>query len=303
MPNVYVIGATIGRGGAYMAYHVGRIAARQFGFSLVNVDTGWKGKSLFTYDDAMETVSLPEMEAAIMDDDLLICNPSFSRYMFGLRLKGRKLMYAQGFTFNLDCRFDSYVAVSQVVARHLSAVYGIEAPVIPAFVDLDACQEARNPAAKGPLFAVHVKEQAAEHGIISGHLRRKIRERCKNAEFFRLPADLPHKEFLKRMAGSRFLLNVCAAEGFGLVPLEAMAMGLVVVGLDGLGGQDFLRYGENSLAVPLSDIDRLPEAIEDVLSDDDYAASLSAQAIKDAEAYSLAAFENAWAEQLRRFLG
>src|SRR4051812_4054937 len=76
------------------------------------------------------------METTIRDEDVLIVNPSFSKYMFGLRLPGRKICYVQGFTtFTiLDCRFQRYVAVSEFIARFLQAVYGLTPNVIAPFV-------------------------------------------------------------------------------------------------------------------------------------------------------------------------
>jgi len=41
------------------------------------------------------------------------------------------------------------------------------------------------------------------------------------------------------------LYPLSVAEGFGLVPLEAMAMGSVVVGFDGYGGREHLTPGAN----------------------------------------------------------
>ncbi|MBV8939850.1 MAG: glycosyltransferase, partial [Alphaproteobacteria bacterium] len=303
-PRVFVIGAAIGRGGAYMAYHVGRIAARRLGGALVNVDVGWRGGTLFAYETPMQTLPLDRLEHEIAGDDLLICNPSFSPHMFGLRLSCRKLMYVQDFiTFRyLDCRFDAYVAVSSVVARFLSATYGIDAPVIPAFIDADACA-AFGPPPAARRIAVHLKNDAPEHRAVFEFLKPKIAERCGEVDYlFLSQGRAPHWDFLRQLSGAPFLLNICIAEGFGLVPLEAMAMGRVVAGLDGLGGQDFLRYGQNSLAVPPAQMERVPETVERLLADPALAARLSREAAQTAGAYTHAAFERAWEARLDAFL-
>src|SRR5436190_11464791 len=120
-PRAFIMGAYLPHGGAFMAYHLGRILQLDFNFEAIAVrlraearDTG-----LFQYDPVLPSVTLAAMETTIRDEDVLIVNPSFSKYMFGLRLPGRKICYVQGFTtFTiLDCRFQRYVAVSGFIAR------------------------------------------------------------------------------------------------------------------------------------------------------------------------------------------
>src|SRR5207302_1108578 len=51
-----------------------------------------------------------------------------------------------------------------------------------------------------------------------------------------LTPPMPQSELLSRLGSVRYLLTLSPVEGFGLVPLEAMAMGTLVVGYDGFGG-------------------------------------------------------------------
>jgi len=53
-------------------------------------------------------------------------------------------------------------------------------------------------------------------------------------------------------------------EGFGLVFLEAMAFGLPIICYDHGGQTDFLRSGETGFVVPLNDLGRFTQAIQDL---------------------------------------
>ena len=56
-----------------------------------------------------------------------------------------------------------------------------------------------------------------------------------------------------------YAAKICSyAQGFGLMPLEAMAMGCTVVGFDGYGGRDYMRPDINCCVVPYPDIDGSP---------------------------------------------
>src|SRR4051812_19400294 len=120
MPKVFVAGALLPTGGAYIAYHLGRLLTRHFGYEFFDISIYPVEKQLFRYDTSVQTVSVTQMEHMVGSDDVMIVNPSFSRFLFGMRLTGRKIMYIQDFrTFLLpDCHFDMYVSVSSVVSRY-----------------------------------------------------------------------------------------------------------------------------------------------------------------------------------------
>ena len=150
--TAYVVEGYVPNGGTYMAYHVARILHVDFGYDvrIVTAECGGGHEpipGMFHYDPVFPCVALEGCEDLIREDDVLICNPSFSSLNLGLKVRGRKLMYAQGFTtFSvLDRFFDHYVAVSGFVRGFLAEVYGIAAPVIPAFVRVER-KGARSPA-------------------------------------------------------------------------------------------------------------------------------------------------------------
>src|SRR5271165_3934459 len=138
-PRIYVMGAYWPAGGAYMAYHIALLAHLEFGFEVMNMDGPEPNHGMFIYPILFPTVTIDEVMEAAADEDILIVNPSYSPHWFGLRCRGRKVMYVQGFsTFQLlDCRFDLYVSASTFVQRFIAGTYGIDSCVIAPFIRLD----------------------------------------------------------------------------------------------------------------------------------------------------------------------
>ena len=77
-------------------------------------------------------------------------------------------------------------------------------------------------------------------------LRDAVARRVSGVDLGRLldPSPLPQTDFLARLGACRYLVSLSAAEGFGLVPLEAMAMGTTIIGFDGFGGREYMRSGK-----------------------------------------------------------
>lgn len=263
MPNVYVINALNARGGSYMNYHIGRLIHQHYGHTLINVPLVRPGDPVFDYDTPMHSVSREAMERKIEADDFLVCGPpAASEHMFGLRLPGKKIMYVQGFqTFRyLDCHFDSYACVGTVVRDFLDVTYGIKAPIIPPFIQLDALPSAppwhERPKASAIVYMPRrIPEISHVYRWMDEHFGRHYPELQINQ--LHDTAILPQQEFLRRIGSVQYLINLSIAEGFGLVPLEAMAMGTIPIGLNGLSGRDYLRYGENSFCCDFKDIKQL----------------------------------------------
>ena len=247
------------------------------------------------------------MEHEIADDDILIANPSFSNYFFGPRLPGRKLMYIQGFnTFALlDRYFDQYASVSRFVAKFVKMTYGINAPVIPAFIEIDvlppviAWQD--RPAAS---ILVHLKGDSTFQEAVLALLRDAVARRIPGIDLDNVLNGplVAHTDFLARIGASRYLVSLSAAEGFGLVPLEAMAMGTTVIGFDGFGGTEYMKPGRNCLVTRYPDIEGVAERLVAALGAPALAEQLAAGGRVTASHFTYARFRTSWLHQLRHFL-
>jgi len=327
MPRTaYVVEGYVPNGGTYMAYHVARILHMDFGYDVRVVTVGPSGgeghmHGLFSYDPVFPSISLASCEDLVGEDDVLICNPSFSMHNLGLRLRGRKLMYVQGFnTFSLlDCYFDHYVAVSSFVHGFLSQTYGIQAPVISAFIpdspfiprgeavgDTVATWEARPPFS----IEVNTKGDWAHQLLLLDRVRRELKAKdCDLEEIIdwdgaveRARSRLPRDRFLERVSSARYLLTLSVAEGFGLVPLEAMGMGTVVLGFDGYGGRDYMVPGQNCAVVPYPDVSGFVDGIIHTMRNPAFSQCIAAAGVETASRYTYEAFRSAWVRELGFFL-
>jgi glycosyltransferase involved in cell wall biosynthesis len=305
-PTVYVVGGYKPRGGAYMSYAVGRVAAERFfegRCRVVSLDGETADHGRWDYPEVFEAVERGEMEAGIGPSDLVIANPSFSRNDFGLRLPARKLMYVQGFgKAVLDGFFDRYVCASRYLAEMVRSQYEIEAPVIPPFIHLDRIPGGP-PWRERPAGRVLVMAKTSGD-VLLGRLQVLMAERHPNAGFEVEVADeLSHPELLDRMSRNRYLLSLSPREGFGLAPLEAMAAGCTVVGFHGGGGLEYMRPGENCEVVAYPALEQVADRLGAVIADEARAERLAAAGREAAGAFGVAAFEERWARLLRDFLG
>jgi hypothetical protein len=308
-PRAFVIGAYIPNGGTLMAYHLGQILQAGFGYQAVAVIVGGeiRENGIHRYDTEFQSVTIAEMETLITDRDVLICNPSFSSLMFGLRLPGTKICYAQGFsTFALlDCRFDHYVAVSSFVSKVLSTVYDLQTRVIPAFVGAagwpDVVPWKERPA--GSIY-IHLKGDPAFVAPLFDRLRTILLDRAPEILLKANERDrlVPQPDLLREIAGHRYFLTLSVAEGFGLVPLEAMALGTTVVGFDGFGGREYMRPGINCAVARYPDIEAVADKLIAVIRSPEDAERLAANGRATAAVYTYDAFAAAWTQEFTRCL-
>jgi len=307
--RAFVVGAYFPNGGAVMAYHIGRILELDFGYKAVAVQVGTEtaDNGIHHYDFRLSSMTIPEMEEAIGSDDILICNPSFSSYMFGLRLPGRKISYVQHFnTYSvLDCRFDRYVAVSNFVSRFLSTVYNLSTRVIPPFINIESFPIAppwwSRPAGS---TIVYPKGDTTIIEPFVDRLRVILHDRAPEIRLADTISGIsfPQTELMQRIGSYRHLLTLSIAEGFGLVPLEAMAMGTTVIGFDGFGGRDYMRPGVNCAVAAYPDIEAVANNLIAVTRARELGAQLAQEGRKTAELYTYASFRSAWLEEFSQWL-
>jgi len=305
--RVFVVGAYLPNGGTYTAYHLGRILHLDFGIEVVAVVLGDERveNGIFDYDVNFPAISIADMEQRIADGDILLASPSFSNYFFGPRLPGRKLMYVQGFnTFALlDRYFDHYVCVSSFVARFVRTTYGLTAPVIPAFIELG-----RFPAAPAwrdrpaGSILIYLKGDSTFRRVALAKLRDAVARRMSGVDLDHIldPPPLPQADFLARIGACRYLVSLSAAEGFGLVPLEAMAMGTTIIGFDGFGGREYMRPGKNCLVTSYPDIEGVAERLVAALGTPAFAERLAEAGRLTALQFGYQRFRAAWHDQFRR---
>jgi Glycosyl transferases group 1 len=307
--RAFVVGAYLPNGGTLMAYHLGRILEQEFGFEAIAVAVGDEtaGHGIHHYDLKMPLVSLRQMEHEISGADVLIVNPSYSSHQFGWRLPGFKISYVQGFsTFALlDRKLDHYVAVSGFVHKFLQAVYGLDAHVIAPFVDLEQLPPALPWLERPDAVVLPYRKGIPEAWELSWRrLQNILAERAPHVRLAE-PMDssgVPHRELLSRLGSTRYFLTLSAAEGFGMVPLEAMAMGATVIGYDGFGGRDYMRPNDNCAVAPYPEIERIAEFVVAAVDNLKRSEAMAQRGRETALKYSYEVFRRAWIEEFRTVL-
>lgn len=74
-----------------------------------------------------------------------------------------------------------------------------------------------------------------------------------------------HDEVYRHLAAAEVFVLPSYREAFGIAYLEAMAMGLLAIGVEGQGPAAFIRHGETGLLVPPRDVAALAACLGEVL--------------------------------------
>jgi hypothetical protein len=291
-----------------MAYQLGRLAHIELGCETFAVTVGGEraGNGVFNYDPVFPSVSIDEMEAEIRPSDLLIANPSFSNFNFGLRVRCRKLMYIQGFnTFRmLDMQFSRYVYVSEFVRSAVSNIYGIQGAVIPPHIEIDAfpLASAWRDRPKSTVLVYRKGDQDLQK-LLFQKLQSIAGEKNPEISIDQLPIEpIPHTQLIETLGRYRYLVTLAAAEGFGLVPLEAMRMGTTVIGFDAFGGRQYMRSGQNCLIAQYPDVNAIVDHLIGAIDHEQFAEKLATNGHASAIKYSYERFRNAWIAEFKSLL-
>lgn len=102
------------------------------------------------------------------------------------------------------------------------------------------------------------------------------------ARAVRFTGEIPNGNLLAEMAKTRFFVMPSVHEGFGIVYLEAMASGCIVIGTEGEGIADLIVTGKNGFLVPPNNPAAIVTVIEWCLQHPDEATGIAAQGRKDA---------------------
>lgn len=312
-PVLYVMGGYIPAGGTRMAYEIAFIAHKTLGLPVKIISMSGEGitDSVFDYPVKFDVVHFNELGQILRPHDLLICNPSFTNGNIGLSFECKKLMYVQGFnTYNLlDAWFDGYYSVSDFVRKFISNTYNIESKVIPPFIEVDANVAPAWKDRPAQSIWFFLKGDKTLQQLLLERLQLEIEKIDPDIartidwqDSVLWSGKIQQSEFLQKLGQRRHFVTLAVGEGFGLVPLEVMALGGTVLGFDGYGGLDYMRREENCLVRPYPDIRGVAEDVVRCLKNPDFAEALSVRGSSTARAYSKERFEMAWSDALRKFM-
>ena len=289
-----------------MAHWIGRVASEAFGFELIGIEASDDTTGPRMYGDPTIPITIPAagVETIATPDDLLICNPSFSGLGLGRAFPGRSICYVQGLdTFPLLDKFTHYVSVSSAVAGYLSLIYGIQTRVIPPFLTIPSELSRQRWADKASSILMLVKQGGPLHQMVLKDTIDSIESACPDLPVIITEGyALTQREFLRRLSEHKFVLAFSPQEGFGLTPLEAMACGAVVLGLNGVGGRDYMRPGDNCLAVEWVDHERIAALTAQAFNDPALCERISHAAMQTASEFTLKRFQASWRTEIGKVL-
>ena len=191
-----------------------------------------------------------------------------------------------------DFGFSAYLCVSSPVQKALKKWFGVDASVVRPVVDSGFFGDAFKPFAP-PLVVACMPRKGLPHlRLVQGLLA------TVGSTFSWLEIDgLPKEQVVARLRDAHIYVSTSVAEGLGLPPLEAMAVGCLVVGFAGGGGLDYATE-DNGVWVPDQDPWALAEALRETfaaLGDANAVAALDAKrrtGRATAENYTRARFEH-----------
>jgi len=139
------------------------------------------------------------------------------------------ISYVQHFTTfpYLDLGIQHVVANSKFVQTFINNVYGVSAPVIQPFIP--PCPQGISFEKKIDAIVLSPKGFPETNTAITNWLEQEKRVTRPINRLTHQPRDL----LLENINQHRFFLTPVISEGFGMIPLEAMAMGTIPVGVDG----------------------------------------------------------------------
>lgn len=98
----------------------------------------------------------------------------------------------------------------------------------------------------------------------------------------RFSGQLPNPAVLEEMSKARFFVLPSVNEGFGIVYLEAMACGCIVIGTEGEGIADLIASGKNGFLVPPDDPEAIARTIEWCLEHPEETSAIAERGREDA---------------------
>jgi glycosyltransferase involved in cell wall biosynthesis len=108
-------------------------------------------------------------------------------------------------------------------------------------------------------------------GACPPQTRRELEERCQTAGLagrITIGGVVPERRKLRELRGARVVIAPSRLEGWGFVPLEALAAGVPVVCWDLAAYRESVPQGDAVARVPIGDIDQFAERVLDYLDRD-----------------------------------
>lgn len=198
-----------------------------------------------------------------------------------------------------------YVAISKLVQERIERLWNRDAPVVHPPVDVErfAPGEAEDfflvvgevTRHKRHALALEAAQRAGRRVVVVGEGPELARLRQKYEGVHEFPGRLSD-EALAALYPRALGLIVPNVEEFGIAAVESQAAGRPVVAVDAGGVQETVIAGETGVLVPEDDVEAMAEA----LAHTDFTRFDSARVRENAERFSREAFQERFADEVRR---
>jgi glycosyltransferase involved in cell wall biosynthesis len=159
-----------------------------------------------------------------------------------------------------DFGFSAYLCVSSPIQQALKKWFGVNASVVRPALDSAFFGDAFKPLAR-PISVACMPRKGLHHLRLVQALLAAVGSKLSWLEI----DGLPKEQVAARLRDAHIYVSTSAAEGLGLPPLEAMAVGCLVVGFAGGGGLDYAT-ADNGVWVPDQDPWALAEALRETIA-------------------------------------
>jgi Glycosyl transferases group 1 len=291
--TAFVVGGSWPLGGTRIALNLGELLRDRFGFEIALVQGRQEAQP--------GLIPVADVRRIATPDDIVICNPSFSDHQFGLSCRAPVLMYIQSVNAyrGIDGFCDLYVSSSTFVRDHVQLHYGLTTKVISPFVDFSELPPTRPFLERDAGRALVYSKLYGEYLVPA--LRDRLSARNVGVELIE-QKWLSHREFLAAIAEHRFAVCLAPLEGFGLVPLEALAVGTVPIGFHGGGGRDYLDETVGAGMTQYPDLDGVADRMARLARDDAAALAISRAGPDIAAPFNRETFDRQWTDELERLV-
>lgn len=286
-------------GGNHTVWQIGKTIQQHFDITVKNVHFGRNKKTtglFYGLDETIESFPFFDFRKKLQKQDILLSHGSFSKHALGLRFDCTKIMYVQGFsTFKvIDGFFDHYVAVSDFVQNYLRNTYRIQASLILPFIKLDNMPKPLPWEEKKEAIFVYPKFNKDHFELMFPKIEQFLKRQNIEYDLLINNVKIEQTDLHNIINRYKYFMSLSVAEGFGLVPLEAMHLGCVVLGFDGFGGRSYMKRGENCLTVPYPQLQKVIGNIRQAFKQKDMVKQISEQAQITPQQYSLEAYNKNW---------
>ena len=202
---------------------------------------------------------------------------------------------------------DYVLTISKYLAKEHKELYGIDSLVCPNGIDYNILYNKHTKKSKKPTIIMNIRQESLKAGYILTDIVKKLTLKCndikiivinnakdlkfcvnnnKSVEIEMIKGPVDRNTIYEKLSESTILVDSSISEGFGLLPLEAMATGVVPVVSNALGNKEYCNSKNSIIIDQVNNSDVYVDNIIKLLNDSKKLAQMSEEARKTASNYN-----------------